>query len=151
MVLGGPGRRCGALIKPGCGAVGFHVEAREGDGLCGMLAGDGCCSCLLRRLFVNYKETNPKNVFRYLHQSNCQARGGPPTRRGGALKPFSKFYFGCNLTRRFCVCGFVRSFDFFAIECLQTFLISTLIKGIESKAKGGASLVLAVYRSELAL
>lgn len=107
VVLGGPGGRCGALIKPGCGAVGFHVEAREGDGLCGMLTGDGCCSCLSRRLFVNYKETNPKNVFRYLHQSNCQARGGPRTWRGGALKPFSKIFFGCNLTRRFCVCGFV--------------------------------------------
>lgn len=65
VVLGGPGGRCRALIKPGCGAVGYHSEAREGDGLCGMLTGDGCCSCLSRRLFVNinYKETNLKNVF----------------------------------------------------------------------------------------
>lgn len=48
---GGPGCRCRALIKPGCGAVGFHSEARE-DGLCGMLTGNSCCSCLSRRLFL---------------------------------------------------------------------------------------------------
>lgn len=68
----------------------------------------------------------------------------------GGVKPFSIFFFYCNLTRPFLWFGFVH-LTLFVIECLQAFLISTLIKEIESKPIGVVSLVLAVCRLELAL
>lgn len=144
---GGPGCRCRALIKPGCGAVGFHSEARE-DGLCGMLTGNSCCSCLSRRLFINITvKIQTSRMFSDIYSNPTAKRGGAGA-NGGGLKPFSNFFFYCNLTRPFL--WFVASFDF-VIECLQTFLISTLIKEIESKPIGEVSLVLVVCRLELAL
>lgn len=87
----------------------------------------------------------------------AKREGGREQGAGGALKPLPPlpffFFFlfsGCNLTRPFCGL-WLRSLDLFVIECLQTFLIFTLIKEIESKPLGVVSLVLTVCRLELAL
>lgn len=86
---GGPGGRCRALIKPGCGAGGFHSEARE-DGLCGMLPGNSCCSCLSRRLFVNITvKTQTSRMFSDIYSDPTAKREGGRERGGGGgtLKP----------------------------------------------------------------
>lgn len=98
-------------------------------------------------------------MFSDIYSDPTAKREGGRERGGGGgdaetSPPPSVFFFflfsGCNLTRPFCGL-WLRSLDLFVIECLQTFLIFTLIKEIESKPIGVVSLVLTVCRLELAL
>lgn len=126
---GGPVGGCRALIKAWVRGTSFHCEACEDwrrTGLCRMLAGGSCCSSLVfsRRLFVNITVTMQNQeyfqIFTAIHQ---QPDEGGAAKVGGGGRPF----FAVIWLDLPVVCGFVLLTCLW-MECLQTFLISTLIK-----------------------
>lgn len=145
---GGPVGQSSALIKAWVrGNFFFIISLRILWGLdsravlCRMLAVGSCCSpCFLRRLFVN-RTVEMQNqecfqIFTAIYQLP-DVKGG---RRGGVTKTF----FAVIWLDLSVVCGLVLLTCSW-MECLQTFLISSLFKEIEAKAVGG-SFWFAVYR-----